>query len=54
MNTSVRPEKVLAIPFCMPIGLDLGEMDSDGDYNENNVSEGSKLDGLFKLQNGDY
>jgi hypothetical protein len=38
----------------MPIGPDLGEMDCDGDYNENDVSEGSKLDGILKLQNGDY
>jgi len=27
-------------------------MDSDGDYDENSVSEDNKLDGIFKLQNG--
>jgi len=42
----------LIISFCMPISPDLGEMDSEGDYDENNVSEDNKLDVIFKLQNG--
>jgi hypothetical protein len=36
----------------LPTSPDLGEMNSDGDYDENNVSEDNKLDGIFKLQNG--
>jgi len=42
----------LVIPFCMFIRPNLGEMDSDGEYDKYNVSEDDKLDGIFKLQNG--
>ena len=36
----------------MFIRPNLGEMDSDGEYDKYNVSEDDKLDGIFKLQNG--